>query len=176
MIRRLPVLHADITAPGDVVRCDIFATDLTAQGCADRSLARLVRPGRKQPQPGERVAPVRSMRPLRVRRRRARGSTSVACRACPRPWCSWTRTAGLCRPRGAYLRGRSPTVRRPSSRRRVGRATARGGSTSTGRRSPPLAALEIAKRERWSYIPQNIGSGRRRATDQAVVVSKPRAA
>ena len=40
----------------------------------------------------------------------------------------------------------------------------------------PLAALEIARRDRWAYIPQGIGSGRRRATDQAVVVSKSRAA
>lgn len=176
MIRRLPVLHAEITAPGDVVRCEIFATDLTAQGCADRSLARLVRPGRKQPRPGERAA--RYVRCARCELG-AVARTRLDVRGVP----GVPETLVLPDPDGGALPP-PPRVPPRALTDREETFLAAQGWTRDGARwldqhgTPfaPHSALELAKRERWSYIPQNIGSGRRSATDQAVVVSKSRAA
>lgn len=60
-MRHLPIVapivaHADISAPSDRVHCDRFATTLTAEACAGRTLAVKLRPGHTRAVPMQGIA------------------------------------------------------------------------------------------------------------------------
>lgn len=172
---RLPVVtHDAVESPADLVRCDRFGAVLSAAACAARSLA----PQRRHGFRHHVLAGVARYAP---------------CAACPfgaeaRRRLALAGSPG--RPEVLVLRdpdnGESP----PPPRRRPKPLSPRDEAfllahdwTRDGARwrdqhgEPyrPEVAIELAHRD-CVYRTQGIGPGRRRATDQVIVVSKPRAA
>lgn len=167
-VRRLPVLHAEVTEPSDPVRCEVLSTTLSAKACAERTLALKIRPGHR-----------------RAGRVMAGIARYGACARCDLGSEARARLAIAGVPGRVEVLtlpdlddGTAPE--RPAPKPLTAREEAfleRHGWTRDGARwldqhgtsFPPHVALELAARDRV-YMPTNIGTGRRRATEIPLVV------